>query len=243
MSPIIVIPAQLTLGQEEDGPASACRQAYIDSIYKAGGTPILVPLGLSETNWQQSYDLADGILLSGGSDLDPALYNESPHPKLGKIIPERDKIESWFVKKAFEDNKPTLGICRGIQIMNAALGGTLYQDLPDQFSSEISHSSKGDDRWEHLSHNLEIDPSSKLASILPQPSTCAINSLHHQAIKDLAPGLKASAKSPDGLIEAAEGINKKFFVGIQCHPEALWQNVDHSWIKLFESFIAACRQI
>lgn len=240
MGPIIAIPAQQTLGKEEDGHASACRQVYIDTILQAGGTPIIIPLGLSPHEWQKIYQISDGIFLSGGSDIDPTLYNEQPHPKLGKLIEERDRIESWLVKQAFKDNKPLLGICRGIQIINVALGGSLFQDLPDQFKSKIPHSSNGKNKWTELAHTIEIKADSKLAKILGT-THCAINSLHHQAVKELANQLTITANSPDGLIEAVEGLNKSFFIGVQWHPEALWQKINPQWLQLFTAFIEASK--
>ena len=213
---------------------------YLESIVEAGGTPIIVPLLDDPAILREIYDSLDGLLIPGGEDVHPRFYGELPHPKLGETSELRDAVEIQLIRWAYEDDLPVLGVCRGIQVINVALGGSLYQDLDDQKPSELQHSTADSPTmWEQEAHEMHIRPDSKLASVLG-PRALAVNSLHHQAVKTLAPGLTSTAEAPDGTIEALEAKGRNFFLALQCHPEMLWQkSSDIHWLNLFKSFIAA----
>lgn len=216
----------------------AVRQSYIESVIRAGGNPILLPLGLDKARLRALFELCDGILLPGGEDVNPALYGESPHPKLGSIAPERDSLEIELARWCVAEHKPLLGICRGLQLLNVALGGSLFQDLPSQKPSTIEHDIYSSDQWEHTAHTIDISKDSRLYELLKCESI-GVNSLHHQAINRIAPELKISAASPDGIIEGVEGSADTFLLALQCHPETLWQKVEPRWLRVFEALVAA----
>ncbi|ABR33043.1 gamma-glutamyl-gamma-aminobutyrate hydrolase family protein [Clostridium beijerinckii] len=208
---------------------------YVESVIKAGGVPIILPILSDEESIRRQVELLDGIVLSGGIDINPLLYNEEPSPKLGYIYPDKDEFDLTLVKIAYELNKPILAICRGHQILNVAFGGTLYQDLSDMSGCYIKHHQQTKDGA--ASHTLEIIEGSILYEILG--NTALINSFHHQAIKDLAPGFKVTAYSKDKVIEAIESCEKNFVIGVQFHPEIMTAYNDKNMLKLFEAFINA----
>lgn len=171
--------------------------------------------------------------------MSPALYGEAPHPRLGAVQRERDSAELPLARWAAAEGKPLLGICRGIQVLNVALGGTLYQDLETQRPGPIDHEvSVKHECWDNLDHGLMLVDDSRLAELLGG-TELAVNSLHHQAVKDLAPGLRIVGHAPDGVVEAVEGTNGHFIVGVQCHPETLWQATDSRWQNVFRAFVQA----
>ncbi len=213
---------------------------YLDSILEAGGLPVFVPLFEDSALLREVYDSLDGLMIPGGEDVHPRFYGEAPHPKLGKTSELRDMVEIQLIRWAYEDNLPVLGVCRGIQVINVALGGSLYQDLLDQKPGPLHHSAKQSPHmWEDEVHTMQIRDDSKLASVLGTKAL-AVNSLHHQAVKGLARGLVSTAEAADGTVEALEAPGKNFFIALQCHPEMLWQkSSDTDWLNLFKSFIAA----
>ena len=167
---------------------------------------------------------------------------EAPLPALGVVDALRDRTELPLVRWAVAEGKPVLGICRGAQMVNVALGGALYQDIPSQIETSLNHSdSYARQDWTYLAHTLRLSPDSRLRRILGSDEL-PINSLHHQSIKTVAPGLIAVGWAPDGVIEAIEGTNGHFLIGVQCHPEALQGEVDPRWRALFRRFIEACVQ-
>ena len=210
---------------------------YTNAVVQAGGAPFIVPLVDDERVLRRLYEQTAGLLLSGGHDLEPAAYNSTRvHPKL-ITSPRRDKQEIQMVKWALADDKPILGICRGLQLLNVALGGTLYQDLKDDLPAAQDHTTnivKKDFR--HLAHQLTIEPSSELAKILGQKHI-KTNTLHHQAINMLGEGLVATAHAEDGIIEAVELPGKRFVIGVQSHPEALEAETETTWRQLFQAFV------
>lgn len=217
--------------------------AYCRSVEKAGGIPVLLPVVkvlLSPAKFERPLgSFCQGLLLSGGGDFDPSLFGELPHPHLGSVDLLRDHWEITLIHKAQTEGLPLLGICRGMQAINIALGGSLYQDLPSQYppgASLIEHrpSSPG----EQVGHRVSIKEDTNLHSFLERTEIWT-NSHHHQAIKDLAPGLKISARSDDQVIEGIEGTGEHLLLGVQWHPER--QNGADSQ-KLFAGFIRACRE-
>ena len=208
---------------------------YVESIIKAGGVPIILPILSDEESIRQQVEILDGVLLTGGVDVNPLLYNEEPSPKLGYVYPDKDNFDISIIKIALELNKPILAICRGHQILNVALGGTLYQDLSDKEGCYIKHHQQTKDGA--ATHTLNIIENSILNKILGD--SIISNTFHHQAIKDLASGFKATAYSKDNVIEAIEKCDAAFVVGVQFHPEIMTAYNDKNMLKLFEAFISA----
>lgn len=240
MKPYIGITCATFRDKDWCPPTFGHRQSYVDAIVTAGGIPLLIPLVEAEDVLWALYERLDGLLLAGGGDVVPAYYGEEPHERLGTMDPLRDYVEIPLTRWAAADGKPILGICRGIQVINVALGGTLYQDIEAQISTPLAHELSYDRQdWMYMAHELRLDPDSRLASLLGAPSLL-INSLHHQALKDVAPGLRVVGWSPDGVIEAVEGTNGHFVMGVQCHPEALQNEADPRWQAMFAAFVQSC---
>jgi putative glutamine amidotransferase len=214
---------------------------YIRALEAAGAVPLLIPLTDDLTTTRALYELCDGILIPGGEDVDPQQYGEEPHEKLDTVDRQRDSVELQLARWANEDSKPLLGICRGLQLINVALGGTLYQDLPSQLPESINHRANfADRRWEQVTHGIEIEPDSRLAGLLGGAEIGG-NTMHHQAVKDLAPVLRAVGRAPDGVVEAFEGSGGNYIMALQCHPEHLWDETEPRWGAVFADFVAACR--
>ena len=207
---------------------------YMDGIMQAGGLPVMFPFSADAQEIDQLVDMCDGFLFTGGHDVCPDLYNEIPLEGLIVSCRKRDVMESIVLEKAIEKDKPVLGICRGIQFINAFLGGTLYQDLPTQHPSEISHRQAAP--YDRPSHNVSIVKGSPLHDALALESL-PVNSCHHQAVKDVAPGFKVVATAPDGVIEAIEGFPQYNILAVQWHPEYFAQQGDAQWIKIFEDLV------
>lgn len=215
-------------------------QRYAHTVAAAGGLPVLVPLLYEDPDMLRAmYERFDGIFIPGGVDMDPATFHETPHAKLGRIDPPRDATELMLAKWAIEDGKPLFGLCRGLQVINVALGGTLHQDLEAEMPGSIKHDyfpNAGFTR-EHLAHDVTIEPDSRLGRIVGN-HVLPVNSMHHQGIRTLGTGLKATAFAPDGLIEALEAEGDNYVVAVQWHPEALADR-DEKMAALFHSFVAA----
>jgi putative glutamine amidotransferase len=223
-------------------PSYGHRQTYVDAVLRAGGAPLLIPPVTDEATLRVLYDRLDGILLAGGGDIAPSNYGDAPHEKLGLVDVARDESELPIARWAVADGKPVLGICRGVQVINVALGGTLYQDIPTQISPSLSHTlSYEREDWTYMAHEIRIAPDSRFARVMGVQAM-TINSLHHQSVKDLAPGLRAVAWAPDGIVEAVEGQGGGFVLGVQCHPEALQATADTRWQSLFLAFVDSCAQ-
>ncbi|MFI5006400.1 MAG: gamma-glutamyl-gamma-aminobutyrate hydrolase family protein [Solirubrobacterales bacterium] len=213
------------------------RRDYIRSVEQAGGLPIILAPGRPD----DASDLLDrihGLVLSGGSDVDPALYGEAPHPKLGKVFRERDDFELALVREALARDMPLLAICRGHQVLNVALGGTLIQDIPSEVTGGLEHDPRRE-RWERA-HPVEIHEGTRLRDILKRGAV-SVNSFHHQAIERLGDGLVVSARScDDQLIEGVELAGRRFVLGVQWHPEAFWNRED-GFQDLFEALVSTSR--
>jgi putative glutamine amidotransferase len=223
-------------------PIHGHRQTYVDAVVSAGGAPLLLPLVDDTEVLRSLYSGLDGVLLAGGCDVDPMHYGEEPLPQLGVIDAVRDRVELQLARWAAKDGKPILGICRGMQVMNVALGGSLYQDITTQCTTDVAHDTFALENWAHMAHEVEIEPDSTVANLLG--TTCfPINSLHHQSLKQIAPVLKPVGWAPDGIVEFVEGVNGHFMVGVQCHPEVLQAEVDPRWQTLFRAFVQRCRHV
>lgn len=240
MKPYIGIPCGTFRDRDWCPPAHGHRQTYVDAVVAAGGVPLLLPLVDDEEILRALYDRIDGLLLAGGGDVDPRHYGEEPLPELGTVDTQRDAIELPLARWTIEDGKPLLAICRGLQVINVALGGSLYQDIPSQIGREIIHDiSFANQDWTYMAHDFNLEADSKLASILTTDSF-PINSLHHQSIKKPAPGLRVVGWAPDGVVEAVESEGSQFIIGVQCHPEALQGQADPRWRPLFSKFVEQC---
>jgi putative glutamine amidotransferase len=214
--------------------------AYLEAIHEAGGLPILIPLTLSEEDLNELQPRLDGVLIPGGGDLDPALYRADLHPVTKNMDADRDRLELNLTRQAVVQGRPFFGICRGLQVFNVALGGTLYQDLPSEQPSPITHSYP----WrefppDRIAHTVKIEEESLLARCVAEGPLVEVNSSHHQAVKDLAPGLEITARAPDGVVEALELPTHPFALAVQWHPEHLRQP---EMRRLFEHFIAAAKK-
>lgn len=214
---------------------------YHISVANSGGIPIVLPFFDPELSLE-TLKLCDGIILSGGEDVDPFYYGQEPHQKLGRTIPLRDEVEIAIVNTALENNIPILAICRGVQLLNVALGGTLIQDIPSQVKDSIMHEqhSRGQER-NRATHWAEITENSKLHQILGE-SKVRVNSLHHQALDHVADELEVVAVASDGIVEAVEHKSSLFTIGLQWHPESL-SSKDPIMKKLFDQLIQASRKI
>jgi putative glutamine amidotransferase len=212
---------------------------YSKSVVDAGGIPILIPLSLSDDDLELLLSRVDGILFTGGYDVDPRSYGNRPHPKVEGVDADRDNIEIQLVKALIQRGKPFFGICRGCQVINIALGGSLYEDLEEQFSVEIQHDNHDRPR-NYLAHTADIQPGSYISQALGT-GLIKVNSLHHQGVNRIAPGLKISALAPDGLVEAFELVNYPFGLAVQWHPEELQESA--SMRSLFQAFVRSCQPV
>ncbi|HET7042015.1 MAG TPA: gamma-glutamyl-gamma-aminobutyrate hydrolase family protein [Gemmatimonadales bacterium] len=216
----------------EGADRSGVNASYLHAAASVGAPVILSPLAGPGA----AADLLDGLdalILSGGADVAPAHYHRPPHPKLGPLEPERDAFELALLHAARERQLPVLAICRGLQLVNVALGGTLWQDLP----SELAPHPQSGPRTERA-HEVAVDPTSRLADALGTTAH-RVNSFHHQAIRDLAPGLAISARAPDGVVEGVESTGAWWLLGVQWHPEAFWAEAGAPDLGLFRALAAA----
>ena len=207
-----------------------------NAIEKAGGIPLIAPYLKEEADIAQLVEQADGVFLTGGDDIDPAFYGAEKRPECGAVCTERDRFEDALIKEALRQDKPILGVCRGAQMMNASLGGTLYQDLKAETRTEVDHTNYA--KFAGGAHTIEVDENSILYRIMGQREM-ETNSLHHQGIRTLAPRLRAVAWTPDRLVEAVEVIGQTYAVCYQWHPEMMTDSEQYN--KLFADFIAACK--
>jgi putative glutamine amidotransferase len=215
------------------------QQAYTNAILEAGGVPILIPSEIPESRWKDLLGRLDGILFTGGSDIATERFNGIPHPAVYGVDDARDALELGLACLAAEEGKPFLGICRGIQVVNVALGGTLYTHIPDQHPNALPHEYPGEDgilARTALMHTVRIEAGSHLSKIVAQ-AELNVNSLHHQGIKEIASMLKAVAFAPDGLVEAVEIPEHPFAVAVQWHPE--WLTDQEPIRRLFKAFVEA----
>jgi len=220
-------------------PTYEIPQAYLDAILTAGGLPILLPTSLPITALPELVNRFDGFVLSGGGDVDPALYGGHLDATVHSIDPERDAFECALIPLVLQADKPLLAICRGAQILNVALGGSLYEDIPSALPAALRHDWYPNIPRDYLAHTVEIEQGSRLAEILGTRKL-RTNSLHHQAIRQPAPALEVVAYAEDGIIEAMELAGKRFAIGVQWHPECLPE--EPAMQRLFSEFVNAARE-
>jgi putative glutamine amidotransferase len=228
----------VTPSYDYDKMTAYVRPGYCEGIIEAGGIPLLLPFTTNDSVISEVFDKIDGILLAGGVDIDPFYFQESVMPYNGSISPERDYLELLMAARAIEEKKPVLGICRGCQVLNVAGGGSLFQDIYSQIKDKpmLEHTQKAP-AW-YGTHEVTIQKDSLLLDILGTESI-RTNSFHHQSIKDVADGFIISAVTSDGIIECIEHISHPFCLGLQWHPERMWEK-DRIFLKPFERFVEMC---
>jgi putative glutamine amidotransferase len=208
---------------------------YVDGVRRAGGIPLLIPPG--ETQFEKLFPHLDALILTGGGDLAPELYGGRPHETIYSIDPERDQSELILAQRVLETNLPTLGICRGLQVINVALGGTLIEHLPDVVGDQVAHKELPHGPIPHL---VQIQAGSHLAEIM-QDEQVETASWHHQALRQVAPQLKVVAYAPDGIVEAVEMPEHRWLVAVQWHPELTAVN-DPGQQRLFDALVQAAKK-
>ena len=214
---------------------------YVEALRAAGAIPWLIPLIPHDPDTIAAIaERLDGVFLTGGVDVDPSVYGETRQSFCGPTDPDRDAVEVALLTHAIRTEKPVLAVCRGLQILNVALGGTLYQDLAAQVPGTMKHDyfpTPLSPSRSYLAHEVAVDASTRLGRILGEP-VVPVNSMHHQGIKTLGAGLIPTATAPDGVIEAAEGTTSQFLIAVQWHPEELTEEMP-GMHRLFTEFIAA----
>lgn len=230
----------VTAGMNKEETYLTIYRPLMDVLCQCGALAVLLPTVDDEALLADTVDSLDGVVFSGGGDVDPLRFGEMQLPACGAISPVRDAYELALARLLAErQDIPVLGICRGFQVMNIALGGDVYQDLPSQYEGElIAHRQKQPEQYP--SHPVRLEPASRLAAMTGETSLL-VNSLHHQAVRRLGARWQASACAPDGVIEAAEMQDHPFFIGLQWHPERMWRS-DRASMAIFQAFTAACAQ-
>jgi putative glutamine amidotransferase len=211
---------------------------YVEGVAGAGGAPVVLPPVGDESAAEALIHGLDGLLLSGGSDLDPGYYGEEPVSELGVTLPERDAFEMALVGLALRRRMPIFRICRGMQVLNVALGGTLYQDLPSQWEQDLLKHRQATPKWQPT-HEVRVSEGSYIAEVIGRESV-KVNSYHHQGIRDLAEGLIVTGRSSDGVIEAveAEDLSERWLLGVQWHAEAM-RGAGPQQESLFDAHVSA----
>ena len=223
----------LSANTSDDGLRIDIRKNYPESIMLAGGIPVILPHPCSGDDARLLAEELDGILFTGGGDADPVLYGEEKLPQCHEPDHDRDSFELELFRAARELGRPILGICRGCQLINVAMGGTLVQDIPSQRPDAVPHYQSQDGT--NTFHSVNITESSLLHGIIGK-DLIEVNSFHHQAVRDPAPGLAVSAFAPDGIIEAVEGTEGSFLLGVQWHPEYM-SRIREDMLGIFKAFI------
>lgn len=214
-------------------------QRYVHAVMASGGVPVLVPLLAEDpATLREIYERLDGVLVPGGVDIDPAYYRTERTDKLGRLDPARDTSELVMARWAVRDGKPFLGLCRGLQVLNVALGGSLWQDLAEERPDSLKHDFFPTAGWErdHLAHEVDVRADSRLGAAIGGGAV-PVNSMHHQGVRQLGYGLVSTAVAPDGLIEGIEA-EEGFAVGVQWHPE-MFSSGQRSVGRLFDAFVDA----
>lgn len=226
MYPLVGLPT-LAIPPGPKPPRFGINQSYVRALVAAGCAPVLIPLLDDDERLRAIYERLDGIVLPGGADIAPQEYGEKPIGDLNVVEAARDRTELTLARWAFADDLPTLGICRGQQVLNVALGGSLWQDLRHQGVTQVEHSDADGRARTAMIHRVRLDPDSRLAQLIDE-TDIEVNSLHHQAVKTVAPQLKVVGKSEDGVIESLESYDRRFLIAVQWHPEEI---DDLPWVK------------
>lgn len=221
-------------------PSWVMNRMYLDALVRAGGSPVLLPL---LTDGQEAlrdmYERLDGVLLPGGVDIHPSSYGQAARPGLRRTDPERDAVELTLARWALADDLPLFGLCRGLQVINVARGGTLVQDLVLERPDTARHDFEPPEyARDYLAHQVQVEQGTRLRSVAGA-ARVAVNSMHHQAVDRVGEGLAVTARSDDGVVEAVEGSGR-FVLGVQWHPESLVPR-DQLARRLFDEFVGACR--
>ena len=211
-------------------------EAYVQAVAQAGAYPVLIPLGLPKEILTALAARLDGVLFTGGGDVHPRHYAAEGNPRVALVDEDRDRVEFQLLDQVLAEKKPFLGICRGLQVMNIALGGSLYADVAEQRPGALAHNYRESKERTFRAHPVAIEAGSRLADVLGE-TQAQVNSLHHQAIDRLAPGLRPTAYAPDGIIEAVEFPDQPFGLAVQWHPE--WLLDDPAMRALFRAFVQA----
>ena len=236
--PLIGLPT-LAIPPGPKPPRFGINQSYVRVLVAAGCAPVLIPILDDDDRLRAIYQHLDGIVFPGGADVAPGEYGEESIDNLNVVEAPRDRAELTLARWAFADDLPTLGICRGQQVLNVALGGSLYQDLRHQGVTQVEHSDADGRARTALIHRVRLDPNSRLAQLIDETSI-EVNSLHHQAVKTVAPLLRATGTSEDGVIESLESDDRRFLIAVQWHPEEVDQL---PWVRrLFSGFAQAAGQ-
>jgi len=244
MKPLIGVP-----GQREDGapagspPRYVLNRSYVEAVCRAGGAVVVIPPSAEVEALRSVYGVLAGLLLAGGGDVEPALYRRPPTAELVAVDPERDRAELLLTRWAVEDDLPLLAICRGVQVLNVALGGTLIQDIPAEIPGALVHSPQTKPPRDRPQHVVTLAAGSRLAAILGQGRPLArleVNSFHHQAAGEVAPALRAVAWAPDSVVEGLEHPDRSFVLGVQWHPEEMVAS-EAAQQALFRAYVEACK--
>ncbi len=237
MRPLIGIPCHASFRAETGRPIYGSNRSYVHALEAAGGVPVLIPILNDFTALDPLLARLDGLLLPGGVDVQPSRYGEEKHPLAEEADPQLDQFELSLTSWALKEDVPILGICRGMQVINVALGGSLYQDLSDQYPDCIRHSQRDLPRT-HLSHHIIVEPGSQVESLLGTQELW-VNSLHHQAVKAPGSGVHISGRASDGVAELLEVPGHRFVIAVQGHPEEIYTTVS-AFANLFSAFVQAC---
>ena len=237
MRPLIGIPCHASFRAETGRPIYGNNRAYVHAVESAGGVPMLIPLLNDLSTLDTLLARLDGLLLPGGVDVQPSRYGEQTHPRTEEADVQLDEFELALASWALQEDIPTLGVCRGMQVINVALGGSLYQDLNEQYPGNIQHSQRGLPRT-HLSHSITVARSSRMERVLGAQKLW-VNSLHHQAIKVPGEGVYISGRAEDGVAELLEVPGYRFVMAVQSHPEEIYAIVP-AFARLFAAFVLAC---
>jgi putative glutamine amidotransferase len=236
MRPLIGIPSRALIRGETGRPIYANNRAYVHAVESADGLPVLIPMIDDRNLLTALLSRLDGLLLPGGIDLHPSRYGEEVHPLTEEADHELDEFEITLASWAFQQDIPVLGVCRGMQLINIVLGGSLYQDIDDQYPDSIGHTHRNLPRT-HLAHHINIEPDSRMETILGTREV-KVNSLHHQAVNDPGKGVRITGRAPDGIPELLEVIGYRFVMAAQSHPEEIY-SIEPAFARLFSAFVQA----